>query len=204
VIHNSVTNLIHFNFNRHFIVSLSSTCFGRQASIFSRHYTSSFWCELRALVAVDWLKVVGRLVYWAWGCGCRSGGLVGCGMPNKVFVKLKVYEVGYAIVIHNDTRSTKYQKCVVIITNHQASHFTIIFYFRALLSLWHNTSFSSQFSNTFRLRSLNVTDQVSHPHKTPVKTLLLYVLICLFGIVSRKITDSGSNVSSYFPNLNWP
>jgi hypothetical protein len=26
-----------------------------------------------------------------------------------VFVKMKVYSVGYAIVIHNDTRSTEYQ-----------------------------------------------------------------------------------------------
>jgi hypothetical protein len=29
---------------------------------------------------------------------------------NNVIVKVKVYEVGYVIVIHNDTRSTKYQK----------------------------------------------------------------------------------------------
>jgi hypothetical protein len=41
---------------------------------------SSFWCELRAVAAVGLLQVVGRLVYWAWGCGCKSGGLVGCGM----------------------------------------------------------------------------------------------------------------------------
>jgi hypothetical protein len=31
---------------------------------------------------------------------------------NKVIVKLKVYEVGYIIVIHNDTWSTKYQTFV--------------------------------------------------------------------------------------------
>jgi hypothetical protein len=36
--------------------------------------TSSFWCELRAVVAVGWLQVVGRLVYWAWECGWKSGG----------------------------------------------------------------------------------------------------------------------------------
>jgi hypothetical protein len=59
--HNNVTNLIHFHFHNHFIVSWYSTCFGRQASIFRRHYTSSFWCELRALVAFGWFKVVGRL-----------------------------------------------------------------------------------------------------------------------------------------------
>jgi hypothetical protein len=50
--HINVTNFIHFHFHNHFIVSWSSTCFGRQASIFRRHYTSSFWCELRAVVAV--------------------------------------------------------------------------------------------------------------------------------------------------------
>jgi hypothetical protein len=41
--HNNVTNLIHFH--NHFILCW----FGRQASIFRRHYTSNFWCELRAL-----------------------------------------------------------------------------------------------------------------------------------------------------------
>jgi hypothetical protein len=71
--HNNVTNLIHFHFHNHFIVSWSSTCVRRQASIFRSHYTSSFWCEFRALVAFSWLQVVGRLAYWAWGCGCRSG-----------------------------------------------------------------------------------------------------------------------------------
>jgi hypothetical protein len=28
---------------------------------------------------------------------------------NKVFMKVKVYLVGYAVVIHNDTLSTKYR-----------------------------------------------------------------------------------------------
>jgi hypothetical protein len=58
--HNNVTNLIHFHFHNHFIVSSSSTCFGRPVSIFSRHYTSSFRCELRALVAFGWVQVVRR------------------------------------------------------------------------------------------------------------------------------------------------
>jgi hypothetical protein len=40
--HYNVTNLIHIHFRNHFIVSWSSTCFGRQASIFRRHYTSRF------------------------------------------------------------------------------------------------------------------------------------------------------------------
>jgi hypothetical protein len=39
------------------------TCFGRQASNFRRLYTSIFWCELGALVAVGWLQVLDRLVY---------------------------------------------------------------------------------------------------------------------------------------------
>jgi hypothetical protein len=39
-----------------------------------------FLCEFRALLAVGWLRFVGWLVYWAWGCWCRSGGLVGCDM----------------------------------------------------------------------------------------------------------------------------
>jgi hypothetical protein len=42
---NNVTNLIHFSCYNHFIVS--STCFEHQASIFRRHYTSSFWCDVR-------------------------------------------------------------------------------------------------------------------------------------------------------------
>jgi hypothetical protein len=39
--HNNGTNLIHFHFYNHFVVSQSSTCFGRPASIFRRHYTSN-------------------------------------------------------------------------------------------------------------------------------------------------------------------
>jgi hypothetical protein len=59
-LHNNVTNVIHFHFHNHFIVSWYSKCFGRQASIFRRHYASSFWCELRALLVFGWLQVVGR------------------------------------------------------------------------------------------------------------------------------------------------
>jgi hypothetical protein len=59
--YNNVSNLIHLHFHNHFIVSWSSTCFGLQASIFRRHYTSSFWCELRTLVAFGYLQAVGRL-----------------------------------------------------------------------------------------------------------------------------------------------
>jgi hypothetical protein len=63
--HNNVTNLIHFHFHNHFIVSWSSTCFGHQVSIFRRHCTSSFWCELLALVAFGWLQVVGVIPHVA-------------------------------------------------------------------------------------------------------------------------------------------
>jgi hypothetical protein len=49
--HNNVTNLIHFRFHNRFIVSWSSTCFGRQASIFRRHYTSSFFYYV-----LSWLR----------------------------------------------------------------------------------------------------------------------------------------------------
>jgi hypothetical protein len=60
--HNNVTNLIYLHFYDHFIVSWSSTWFGRQVSILRRHYTGIFWCELCAVVDVGWLQVVGRPV----------------------------------------------------------------------------------------------------------------------------------------------
>jgi hypothetical protein len=66
--HSNVTNLIHFHFHNHVIVSWSSTCFGHQVSIFRRHYTSSFWCELRAVVAFGWLQVVACVVPPEDGC----------------------------------------------------------------------------------------------------------------------------------------
>jgi hypothetical protein len=87
-----------------------STCFGRQASIFRRHYTSSFWCELREFLAVGWLQVVGvdqqlatsqQLQLHATPTKTASvvppeDGLLtpeSCrGLrPNKVVVKVKVY-----------------------------------------------------------------------------------------------------------------
>jgi hypothetical protein len=34
---------------------------------------------------------------------------------NKVIVKVKVYQVGYVIVIHIDTRSTKHQSYTTVI-----------------------------------------------------------------------------------------
>jgi hypothetical protein len=32
-------------------------------SIVRRRYTGSFWCELRALLAVGWLKVVDKILF---------------------------------------------------------------------------------------------------------------------------------------------
>jgi hypothetical protein len=62
--HNNVTNSIHFHFHNHFIVSWPSTCFGRQASIFRRRYTSSYWCELRAVVAVGLVAGCGTNIWY--------------------------------------------------------------------------------------------------------------------------------------------
>jgi hypothetical protein len=63
VYHNNITNLIHFHFHNHFIVSWSSAWFGRQASIFRRHYTSSFLVWVVCTIAFGWLQVV-----WKWKC----------------------------------------------------------------------------------------------------------------------------------------
>jgi hypothetical protein len=71
--HNNVTNLIHIHFHNYVIVSWSSTCFGHQASIFRRHYTSSFWCELRAL-------------YLLAGCRLWEDCLIGVGVLGKSLV----------------------------------------------------------------------------------------------------------------------
>jgi hypothetical protein len=49
IFHNSTLRPLMAKLTEDFIVSWSSTCFGPQASIFRRHYTSRFWCELRAL-----------------------------------------------------------------------------------------------------------------------------------------------------------
>jgi hypothetical protein len=93
--HNNVTNLIHFHFHNHFIVSWSSTCFGHQASIFRRHYTSSFLVWVACIVALGWLQFV--------------------------------YYVGYVIVIHNDTRSTKCQIPVTLRNANRISNSVVVF-----------------------------------------------------------------------------
>jgi hypothetical protein len=87
VIHNSVTNLTHFHFHNHFIVSWSSSCFGRQASIFRRHYTSSFWCELRALLTFGFLHFGGVHPYY----GRLTPEIFRGSRHNKLFVKVKLY-----------------------------------------------------------------------------------------------------------------
>ena len=54
--------------------------------------------------------------------------------------------------------------------------------------LGHNIFFSTLFSNTLSLSSsLNVRAQVSHPHKTTGKIIVLYILICIFLV--SKLTD---------------
>jgi hypothetical protein len=39
--------------------------------------TLAVWCVLHAVVDVGRLQVMERVIYWAWGCGCRSSCLVG-------------------------------------------------------------------------------------------------------------------------------
>jgi len=65
-----------------------------------------------------------------------------------------------------------------------------------------NISLSTLFSNTLSLlSSLNVSDQVSHPHKTAGKIKLIYILIhkCLCSKQRGKV--SGQNYSSHSANL---
>jgi hypothetical protein len=84
--HINVTNLIHFH--SHSIVTSSSTCFG-----FKR--PSSGGTTLASVVPPEDGRFTPETC-----TGSRH---------NKVIVKVKVYKVGYVIVIHNDTRSTKCQ-----------------------------------------------------------------------------------------------
>jgi hypothetical protein len=46
---------------------------------------------------------------------------------NKVIVKMKMYYVGYVIVIHNDTRSTERQISQTLVFNRQADRANFTF-----------------------------------------------------------------------------
>jgi len=66
-----------------------------------------------------------------------------------------------------------------------------------------NILLSTMFSNTLSLRSsLNVSDLVSHPYKTTVKIIILYVLIFIF--LDNKLEDKTFCTEWYqaFPDLN--
>src|SRR5215510_14759051 len=58
--HNNVTNLIHFSLSQSLYCVLILYMFRASSVHPQKALHSSFWCELRALVAVGWLKVVGR------------------------------------------------------------------------------------------------------------------------------------------------
>jgi hypothetical protein len=51
---------------------------------------------------------------------------------DKVIVKVKVYQVGYVIVIHNDTRSTKYQMYISSQSNRDINKINAILVFDVL------------------------------------------------------------------------
>jgi hypothetical protein len=55
-------------------------------------------------------------------------------------------------------------------------------------------------SNTLSLcSSLNMRDQVSHPYKTTVRTMVLYILTCTF--LSSERDGSHPSNSNHIPNL---
>ena len=57
-----------------------------------------------------------------------------------------------------------------------------------------NTLLNTLFSNTLSLHSsLNVSDQVSHPHRTTGNIIVLYILIFKFWIANWKTKDSAPN-----------
>jgi len=65
-----------------------------------------------------------------------------------------------------------------------------------------NTLPNTLFSNTLNLRSsLNVSDQVSHPHRTTGNIIVLYILI--FNFLDSKLEDKTATVSSFIANLKY-
>ena len=66
---------------------------------------------------------------------------------------------------------------------------------------------STLFSNTRSLRSsLNVSDQVSHTHKTTRKIILLYILICIFLVSKPEDKRFCTERLQAFPDFKseWP
>jgi len=62
-----------------------------------------------------------------------------------------------------------------------------------------NILLNNMFSNTLSfLSSGNVSDQVSHPHKTIGKIIVLYILIFNFWIATWKTKDSAPNDNKHF------
>ena len=62
-----------------------------------------------------------------------------------------------------------------------------------------NTLLNTLFSNTLSLHSsLNVSDQVSHSHRTTGKIIVLYILIFRFWIANWKTRDSAPNNKKHF------
>jgi hypothetical protein len=65
-----------------------------------------------------------------------------------------------------------------------------------------NILVSTLFSNTLNTcSSLNVRDQVSHPHKTTGRVIVLYILIFTFLDSRREDKDSELHSSKYSPNF---
>jgi hypothetical protein len=70
----------------------------------------------------------------------------------------------------------------------------------SLFLLGLNIVLKTLFSDTLSLRSsLNLSDQVSHPHQTAGKIIVLYILIFKFLDSILKTKDSAPNDSKHFP-----
>ena len=96
-------------------------------------------------------------------------------------------------------------------TNHEAPHYAISHQFSATLPLLGlNIFLSNPFSNTLSVcSSLNMRDQVSHPHKTAAKIPLLFILIFRQKILESAVArfpEIESSPNSFIFNLMffWP
>ena len=85
-------------------------------------------------------------------------------------------------------------------TVHSAPHYVVSSTPVTSTLLGPNILISTLFSNTLSLRSslnLNASNQVSHPHKTTGKIIVLYILIFKFWIANWKTKDSAQNESKH-------